>query len=253
MTYHNKIAVVTGSSRGLGKNTALKLARSGADLVVTYRSNREEGESVLSEIRSLGRKAVLLQLDVGDGTSRETFAAELRDQLKEHWDRDTFDFLVNNAGIGIYKPFAESTESDFDALMNIHFKGVFFLTQSLLPIIVDGGRIVNLSTGLARFSVPGYSAYASMKGAVEVLTRYMAKELGPRGITVNSVAPGAIETDFTKEALSQEGTTEFLAGNTALGRIGQPDDIGGVVNFLCSDAARWVTAQRLEASGGMFL
>ena len=232
---------------------ALKLARSGADLVVTYRSNREEGENVLQEIQSLDRKAVLLQLDVGDGKSREVFTADLKIQLREQWGRDSFDFLVNNAGIGICKPFAETTEEDFDILMDIHLKGVFFLTQSLLPVIADGGRIVNLSTGLARFSYPGYSAYASVKGAIEVLTRYMSKELGPRGITVNCVAPGAIETDFTKETLSHEGTKEFLAANTALGRIGQPDDIGGVVDFLCSDAARWVTAQRLEASGGMFL
>lgn len=253
MTHQNKIAVVTGSSRGLGKNTALKLARNGADLVVTYRSNREEGENVLGEIEALGGKAVLLQLDVGDGKSHETFAAELKSQLREQWGRDRFDFLVNNAGIGIYKPFAETTESDFDALMGIHLKGAFFLTQCLLPIIADGGRIVNLSSGLARFSVPGYSAYASMKGAIEVLTRYLAKELGPRGITVNSIAPGVIETDFTKEALSHEGAKDFLTANTTLGRIGQPDDIGGVVDFLCSDTARWVTAQRLEVSGGMFL
>jgi NAD(P)-dependent dehydrogenase (short-subunit alcohol dehydrogenase family) len=253
MTHHNKIAVVTGSSRGLGKNTALKLAQNGADLVITYRKKRAEGEKVLGDIHSMGRKAILLQLDVADRDSRDAFAGELKAQLQGHWGRDTFDFLVNNAGIDRSKAFAEFSESDFDELMNTHFKGVFFLTQRLLPLLADNGRIVNTSTGLARFSIPGYAAYASMKGAIEVLTRYLAKELGSRGITANCIAPGATETDFTREFLSHQGAVEHLAANTALGRVGQPDDIGAVVDFLCSDAARWVTAQRLEASGGLFL
>lgn len=253
MKHENKIALVTGSSRGLGRAIALQLARSGADIVVTYRTGRAEAEAVVAEIQTLGRRAVALPLDVARASSFEAFAATLKTALATTWSRDRFDFLVNNAGIDIAKPFAETTEADFDALMNVHFKGVFFLTQRLLPLIADGGRIVNTSTGLARFSIPGYAAYASMKGAIEVLTRYLAKELGARRIAVNAVAPGIIETDFTREALSHPGAREFMAKNIALGRVGQPDDIGGVVDFLCSEGGRWVNAQRVEASGGMFL
>lgn len=253
MKHENKIALVTGSSRGLGRNIALQLARSGADIVVTYRTGRDEGEAVAAEIRALGRKAVALRIDTARADTFADFAAALKTALETTWGRATFDFLVNNAGIDRKAPFAQTTEAAFDELMAVHFKGVFFLTQTLLPLIADGGRIVNLSTGLARFSVPGYAAYASMKGAIEVLTRYLAKELGARKISVNVVAPGIIETDFTKEALSHPGAREFMANNIALGRVGVPDDIGGVVDFLCSDAGRWVNAQRVEASGGMFL
>lgn len=253
MKHENKIALVTGSSRGLGRNIALQLARSGADVVVTYRSGKEEGEAVAAEIVALGRKAVVLHLDVAGTATFPRFATELKAALAATWGRETFDFLVNNAGIDLAKPFGEFTEADFDALLNVHLKGVFFLTQTLLPIITDGGRIVNISTGLARFSIPGYSAYASMKGAVEVLTRYLAKELGPRKISANVVAPGVVETDFTREVLSHPGAREFMAKNIALGRVGEPDDIGGVVDFLCSDAGRWVNAQRVEASGGMLI
>jgi NAD(P)-dependent dehydrogenase (short-subunit alcohol dehydrogenase family) len=253
MNHENKIALVTGSSRGLGRNIALRLARSGADVVVTYRQGQAEGAAVVAEIEALGRKAVALQLDTSKVATIPAFAGALAEALVSTWQRHKFDFLVNNAGIDIAKPFAETTEADFDALMNVHFKGVFFLTQRLLPLIADGGRIVNTSTGLARFCVPGYAAYASMKGAIEVLTRYLAKELGPRRIGVNTVAPGIIETDFTREALSHPGAREFMSKNIALGRVGVPDDIGGVVDFLCSEEGRWVNAQRLEASGGMFL
>lgn len=253
MNHQNKIALVTGSSRGLGRSIALRLARSGADIVVTYRSGKTEAEAVAAEIAALGRKAVALQLDVAAPSTFAAFATELKTALAATWGRETFDFLVNNAGINLVKPFGTFTEADFDALMNVHFKGVFFLTQSLLPLLADGGRIVNTSTGLARFSVPGYSAYAAMKGAVEVLTRYLAKELGPRKIAVNTVAPGIIETDFTRETLSRPGAREFMTNNIALGRVGVPEDIGGVVDFLCSESGRWVNAQRVEASGGMFL
>lgn len=253
MKHENKIALVTGSSRGLGRNIVLRLARSGADIIVTYRSGRSEAETVVSEIVALGRKAVALRLDVADTSTFAGFADELKAVLASTWGRDTFDFLVNNAGIDLAKPFGEFTEADFDALLNVHFKGVFFLTQRLLPLIADGGRIVNTSTGLARFSIPGYSAYASMKGAIEVFTRYMAKELGARRISANTVAPGVIETDFTREALSHPGAREFMSGSIALGRVGVPDDIGGVVDFLCSDDGRWVNAQRVEASGGMLI
>lgn len=253
MNLANKIALVTGSSRGLGRNIALQLAWSGADIIVTYRQKQAEGEAVAEEIRALGRKAVAIQLDTAKTAGFAAFAETLRQTLSATWGRDTFDCLVNNAGIDISKPFAATTEEDFDNLMNVHFKGVFFLTQTLLPLLADGGRIVNTSTGLARFSIPGYAAYASMKGAIEVFTRYLAKELGPRKISANVVAPGIIETDFTREALSHPGAREFMSKSIALGRVGVPDDIGGVVAFLCSEEGRWVNAQRVEASGGMFL
>ncbi|HEY1082574.1 MAG TPA: SDR family oxidoreductase [Prosthecobacter sp.] len=253
MTHENKIALVTGGSRGLGRNIARTLAAAGADVVLTYRSGWAEAEDVVREIQQSGRRAVSLQLDTGLSGTFDDFSMRLKQSLAEIWQRESFDFLINNAGINRPAPFAQTAEADFDELMNVHFKGVFFLTQKLLPLMADGGRIVNLSTGLARFSTPGYAAYASMKGAVEVLTRYLAKELGPRRISANVVAPGIIETDFTEESLSRPGSRDFINANIALGRVGVPDDIGGVVNFLCSEAGRWVNAQRVEASGGMFL
>lgn len=254
MNISNKIVLVTGGSRGLGRNIALALARNGADIILTYRQGRDEGAAVAAEIEQLGRKAALLQIDVGDVSQFDTFLAAVRTTLEATWQRQDFDFLVNNAGIDSSAPFAEMTEENFDRLFLVHFKGVYFLTQKLLPVIANGGGIVCTSTGLARFALPGYSAYASMKGAIEVFTRYLAKELGPRGIRANVVAPGAIETDFTKAAFdAHPGVKDFIASQTALGRVGVPDDIGGVVAFLCSEEGRWVNAQRLEASGGMFL
>jgi len=248
------IALITGGSRGLGRNTALKLAEKGSDLIITYRNQRAEAETVVAQIEKLGRRAVALQLDVGDSSSFAAFAEQLRGVLKQQWQRERFDYLVNNAGISGHASIAETTEAQFDELVNVHFKGVFFLTQKLLPLLADGGRIVNLSTGLARFTLPGYSAYASMKGAIEVLTRYMAKELGPRGIAVNVVAPGAIETDFSGGAVRDNPQLNaFVASQTALGRTGQPDDIGGVIASLLQPENGWINAQRIEASGGMFL
>jgi NAD(P)-dependent dehydrogenase (short-subunit alcohol dehydrogenase family) len=248
------IAIVTGGSRGLGRDMALSLAAKGQDVILTYNSKQDEAQEVVSAIEGLGRRAVALQLDVSQCSSFAAFAESVKEALQQTWERDDFDFLVNNAGIGIHAPLMETTEEQFDLLMNIHFKGVFFLTQSLLPLMKDGGRIVNISTGLARFALPGYSAYASMKGAVEVLTRYMAKELGPRGIAVNVVAPGAIETDFGGGvARDNAQVNSFIASQTALGRVGLPEDIGGVVASLLSEDNRWVNAQRIEASGGMFL
>jgi NAD(P)-dependent dehydrogenase (short-subunit alcohol dehydrogenase family) len=248
-----KIALVTGGSRGLGRNIALRLAEGGSDIILTYRTQKEEAEGVLKEIAERGRKAIALQLDVSYVKTFGGFREAMVQALQAHWQRNTFDFLINNAGIERRSPFAETTEEAFDSLMNVHLKGVYFLTQTLLPHMADGGRIVNTSSGLARFAIPGYSAYAAMKGAIEVLTRYLAKELGPRRIGVNVVAPGIIETDFTHEVLSRPGAKDLMASNIALGRVGVPDDIGGVVAFLCSEAGRWINAQRIEASGGMFI
>jgi NAD(P)-dependent dehydrogenase (short-subunit alcohol dehydrogenase family) len=251
MTNNTKIALVTGASRGLGKNTALALAKKGVDVIVTYRSSEAEASRVVSEIAEMGGKAAALQLDTASTKTFAEFVAQVKQTLQDQWQTEQFDFLINNAGIGIHKSFAETTEDDFDRLMNIQFKGVFFLTQKLLPLLKDGGRIVNLSSGLARFTLPGYSAYASMKGAIEVLTRYMAKELGHRQIAVNVVAPGAIATDFAGGAVRDNPEiNNFLASQTALGRVGLPDDIGGAIASLLSEDNRWVNAQRIEVSGG---
>jgi NAD(P)-dependent dehydrogenase (short-subunit alcohol dehydrogenase family) len=254
MSTNTPIALITGGSRGLGKNMALKLAEHGTDVVLTYRSNQAEAEAVVDAIGKLGRRAVALPLDVGKASTFAAFAAQLRAALKEHWQRDRFDYLVNNAGIGIHVSFAETTEAQFDELMNVHLKGAFFLTQTLLPLIEDGGRILNVSSGLARFALPGYSAYAAMKGAIEVLTRYLAKELGPRRIAVNTLAPGAIETDFGGGTVRDNADVNaYVASQTALGRVGLPDDIGGVVAMLLAKESGWINAQRIEASGGMFV
>lgn len=254
MSTATPIALITGGSRGLGKSMALKLAEHGTDVVLTYRSNKAEAEAVVSAIQKLGRRAVALPLDVGKVSTFSAFAEQLRAALKETWQRNHFDALVNNAGIGIHASFAETSEAQFDELVNVHFKGTFFLTQTLLPLIADGGRILNISSGLARFALPGYSAYAAMKGAIEVLTRYLAKELGARGIAVNTLAPGAIETDFGGGAVRDNADLNaYVASQTALGRVGKPDDIGGVVVALLSQESGWINAQRIEASGGMFI
>jgi NAD(P)-dependent dehydrogenase (short-subunit alcohol dehydrogenase family) len=254
MTTQQRIAVITGGSRGLGRNAAIKLAEAGTDIVITYRSNRQEAENVVAEIRKRGRRAATLPLDVAKVETFDAFVEQLRETLRQQWARDHFDCLVNNAGAGIHVAFAETTEEQFDELMNMHLKGVFFLTQKLLPLIADGGRILNVSSGLARFALPGYAAYAVMKGGVEVLTRYLAKELGPRQISVNVLAPGAIETDFGGGAVRDNAQLNaFVASQTALGRVGLPDDIGGVVVALLAPETAWINAQRVEASGGMFL
>ena len=249
-----RIALVTGGSRGLGKNAVLKLAAQGTDIIFTYNSQRDAALDVVAEIEQKGAKAVALQLNVSDVASFATFTQQVKEALNQVWGRETFDYLVNNAGIGLYASFAETSEALFDELMNIHFKGPFFLTQGLLPLIAEGGRILNVSTGLARFALPGYAAYASMKGAMEVLTRYQAKELGARGISVNSIAPGAIETDFGGGRVrDNDDLNKYVASQTALGRAGLPDDIGDAIAALLSDNLRWMTAQRIEVSGGMFL
>jgi NAD(P)-dependent dehydrogenase (short-subunit alcohol dehydrogenase family) len=254
MNANNKIALVTGGSRGLGRNMAISLAKKGIDVAFTYNSNKQEADKVIAEIQSLGRKAFALQLDAEKTSSFDSFFKELGTQLKEKTGQTNFDFLINNAGTALYAPFAETTEEQFDTAMNIHYKGVFFLTQKALPLMNDGGRIINISSGLARFSFPGSSAYGSMKGAIEVLTRYLAKELGARGIAANVVAPGAIETDFGGGRVRDDkDMNAHIAAATALGRVGLPDDIGGVVAFLCTEEARWINGQRIEVSGGMNL
>ena len=249
-----RIALVTGGSRGLGKNAALKLAAKGTDILLTYHSNRQAALDVVAEIEQKGVKAAAVALNVGDSSTFDAFASEVAQVLAQKWGRTTFDYLLNNAGIGLNVPFAETSEAQFDELMNIQFKGPFFLTQRLLPLLQDGGRILNVSSGLARFALPGYAAYAAMKGAMEVLTRYQAKELGGRGISVNIIAPGAIETDFGGGVVRDNAeVNRHIAAQTALGRVGLPDDIGDAIAALLSDELAWMNAQRVEVSGGMFL
>ena len=250
----NKVILITGGSRGLGRNMAVSLARKGMDSVITYHHNAEAAAEVVAAVEALGQKAVALPLDIGDSRSFTSFAANLRDTLADIWQRERFDSLINNAGMGYHALFADTTEQQFDDLMRVNLKGPFFLTQTLLPMIEDGGRILNLSSGLARFSTPGYSAYGAMKGGVEVLTRYLAAELGPRGIRVNALAPGAIETDFGGGAVRDNtDLNNLVASHTALGRAGLPDDIGGLVAILMQDESGWINGQRIEASGGMYL
>ncbi|WP_159281852.1 SDR family NAD(P)-dependent oxidoreductase [Rahnella variigena] len=251
---NRKIAIVTGGSRGLGKNAIEKLAKNNVDIILTYHSQADAAQAVVQSVEAQGGKAVALKLDTGASGSFDAFVAQVKTQLQQVWQRDTFNFLVNNAGVGLHESFADTTEEQFDLMMNVHLKGPFFLTQKLLPLMADGGRILNVSSGLARFALPGSSAYAIMKGAIEVLTRYQAKELGARGITANVLAPGAIETDFSGGMVRDNpDVNKIVSANTALGRAGLPDDIGGMVAMMLSDEAGWMTAQRIEASGGMFI
>jgi NAD(P)-dependent dehydrogenase (short-subunit alcohol dehydrogenase family) len=254
MATQTKIALVTGGSRGLGKNMALRLADKGLDVIITYQSRKEDAEQVVKEISGKGRKAAALQLDLGDPKGLEDFLSRVQTVLKQTWACDTFDYLINNAGMGATIPIAQMTEADFDRFVNVHFKSVYFLCQKGLAIMNDKGGIVNISSGTTRFVNPGYSIYASMKSALETFSRYLAKEIGVRGIRVNVVAPGAIETDFNNAAIrSNPQIKAMISSLTALGRVGEADDIGGVVAFLCTDDARWVNGQRIEVSGGMNL
>jgi NAD(P)-dependent dehydrogenase (short-subunit alcohol dehydrogenase family) len=250
----NKIALVTGGSRGLGKDMALRLADYGHDVILTYQSKKEAADEVVKAIEEKGHKAAALHLDMSDFNSLDGFISSVAGILKNHWNSGKFDFLVNNAGVGATIPFTQVSEQDFDHLLNIHFKSIYFLTQKALPLMNDNGRIINISTGTTRFCVPGYSVYASMKGAIEIFTKYLAKEMGGRRITVNVVAPGPIETDFNNAALRNNPERKaLLASQTALCRPGKAEDIGGIVAFLCSDDAGWINGQRIEASGGINL
>ncbi|MFU9136404.1 SDR family NAD(P)-dependent oxidoreductase [Erwinia tasmaniensis] len=249
-----KIALITGGSRGLGRNAALKLAKKGVDILLTWQSGEQDAQRVVDEITALGGRAAAIQLDMADSRRFDDFAESVQKKLIEVWQRETFDYLINNAGTGLHVAFVETSEAQFDEMVNVHFKGPFFLTQKLLPLITDGGRILNISSGLARFSQPGSSAYAAVKGAMEVLTRYQAKELGARGITVNILAPGAIETDFGGGRVRDNPEVNaFIAAQTALGRVGLPDDIGNAIAQILSDESGWINGQRIEVSGGMFL
>jgi len=248
------IALVTGSSRGLGRNMLMHLAAKGHDAILTYKSNKTQAEEVVGQLRAQGRKALALPLDVSGLDAFTAFAAAVKQALRDIWQREDFDILINNAGIGVSQPFMETTPEQFDRLLAIHLKGPFFLTQTLLPLMKDGGRIVNISSGLTRVAIPGFAAYAAMKGGVEALTRYLAKELGGRGIRVLVVAPGPIETDFDGGRVRDDKhVNEFLASHTALGRVGLPDDIGGAVAALITEDCRWINGQRIEVSGGFFL
>lgn len=249
-----KIALVTGGSRGLGADMAIKIAEKGIDVVITYHTNKEKADKVVAKIQGLGQKAFALQLDTSDVKTFDAFYQQLEKGLKTTMEASKFDFLINNAGTGIYEPFISTTEEQFDEMMNIHLKGVYFLTQKSLPYFKDGGSIINISSGLARFSLPNSSAYGAMKGGVEVFTRYLAKELAERKIRANVVAPGAIATDFGGgENKTNEVKRKAVTNFTALGRVGEADDIGGVVAFLCTEDAKWINAQRIEVSGGIMI
>jgi NAD(P)-dependent dehydrogenase (short-subunit alcohol dehydrogenase family) len=252
MTTQTKIALVTGGSRGLGKDMAISIAKKQMDVILTYRSNETEALNAVHEIEALGQKAAALYLDMNDFNSLDVFVQQTLATLQAKWNANALDFLINNAGMGATVPFEKVTEELFNEFLNVHFKGIYFLTQKLVPHMNSGGRIINISTGTTRFTNPGYSVYASMKGAIEVFTKYLAKELGAKGIGANVVAPGPIETDFNNASIrNNPQMKERLSGLTPLGRVGTPTDIGGVVAFLCTEEAAWINAQRIEVSGGI--
>lgn len=252
MSMVQKIALVTGGSRGLGKDMAINIARRGIDVILTYRTKETEALETIREIEALGSRAVALQLDMGDFQSIGSFVQKMQETLQTNWGSSRFDFLINNAGMGATIPFLQVTEEVFDNFLNVHFKSIYFLTQKCVPLINEGGRIINISTGTTRFSNPGYSVYASMKGAIEVFTKYLAKELGAQGIGANVVAPGPVETDFNNATIRNNPQMKNVLGSLSpLGRVGSAEDIGGVVAFLCTPDARWINGQRIEVSGGI--
>ena len=252
MKNSNKIALVTGGSRGLGKDMALNIAKKGIDVIITYRSKEAEAQQVVSEIENMGQKAIALHLDMSLFASLNDFVNTVKTTLQVKWNVAAFDFLINNAGMGATVPFMDVTEELFTDFLNVHFKGIYFLTQKCVPILNPGGRIINISTGTTRFSNPGYSVYASMKGAIEVFTKYLAKELGAKGLGANVVAPGPVETDFNNAFIrSNPQVKSVMSTLSPLGRVGAADDIGSVVAFLCTDDAKWINGQRIEVSGGI--
>jgi NAD(P)-dependent dehydrogenase (short-subunit alcohol dehydrogenase family) len=250
---HTKTAIITGGSRGLGRDMAINLAQNGINVIFSYHSNTEKANEVISEIEALGQKAAAFPFDANDHKSGQEFVKKATEYLQQENNSPNFDFLINNAGTGTFNMVADTTEAQFDEMMNVHLKSIYFFTQAALPYLNDSGRIINISSGLTRFSFPGMSAYAMMKGGIEVFTRYLAKELGGRKITANVVAPGAIATDFAGGSNKQEDKVAIISSVTALGRVGEAEDIGGVVAFLCSDKASWINGQRLEVSGGMLV
>jgi NAD(P)-dependent dehydrogenase (short-subunit alcohol dehydrogenase family) len=250
----NKVALVTGGSRGLGKDMVKKLALKGFDIIFTFNSNSNEANNVVDEIKAMGKKAKAIQLDVSNLKNFDAFIESVLFSLANDFNTEKIDALVNNAGVGAYSSIAETSEEVFDSMVNIHLKAPYFITQKLLPIISEGGSIVNISSGLARFSYPNYAPYAIMKAAIESLTRYQAQEFGIKKIRVNTIAPGAIATDFGGGTVrDNKDVNAMIANNTALGRVGLPDDIGSVVAFLCSDDAKWINAQRIEVTGGIHI
>ncbi|GGP01388.1 short-chain dehydrogenase [Cloacibacterium rupense] len=250
----NKVALVTGGSRGLGKDMSLQLAKKGFDIIFTYNSSASEAAKVVDEIMALGKKAKAIQLEVSQSKNFDAFVQQVKEVLNQDFETDSIFALVNNAGVAAYTSIAETSEEVFDSMVNIHLKAPYFITQKLLPIISDGGSIVNISSGLTRFSYPNYAPYAIMKAAIESLSRYQAQEFASRKIRVNTIAPGAIATDFGGGAVrDNKDLNAMIANTTALGRVGLPDDIGSVVAFLCSDDAKWVNAQRIEVSGGVHI
>ncbi len=254
MSTKTKIALVTGGSRGLGKNSAIKIAQKGLDVIITYKSNKEEADKVVEEIQALGQKAIAYQLDTKDIKSFDAFVKQVGDHLEENTGSRNIDYLINNAGTALYSLIPDTTEEQIDDIVDIHFKGVFLLTQKFLPYINSEGGIINISSGLARIALPGSSVYGSIKAGIEMLTKYMAQELGPRKIRANVVAPGAVETDFGGGRIRDDKELNLeVASRVALGRVGLPDDIGGVVAFLCTKDASWINGQRIEVSGGMSL
>lgn len=249
-----RVALITGGGRGLGRAIALRLARDGVDVILTYRADRAAAEATAAEIEALGRVAVVERIDLADSAAIAPFADRVRAALKARWSRGTLDILINNAGISSEVPFAQVDEARLDAQFAVNYKAPFMLTQALLDAVADGGRILMIGTGLTRFTIPSLVAYAPMKAAVELLARYLARELGPRGITVNAVSPGALRTDFTAPAFAHAPhMVDVIAQNTALGRVGETTDVAGVVALVCSPEGGWITGQRIEVSGGMFL
>lgn len=248
-----KTAIITGGSRGLGRDMALNLAKDGIDIIFSYHSNQAKAHEVIEAIEALGQKAIAFPFDANDPKSSKDFISKATAYQREQSGNPNFDFLINNAGTGAFNWVSDTTEVQFDEMMNVHLKSVYFLTQAALPFINKAGSIVNISSGLARFSLPGMSAYAMMKGGIEVFTRYLAKELGTRQITANVIAPGAIATDFAGGSNKDEEKSKLIASITALGRVGEAEDVGGTVAFLCSERARWINGQRIEVSGGMLV